>query len=297
MTDTEHLSNKIDLVSKSMSLAFKVCVTIGVIIVAYYCISIDYFPRDLTVGDGALFVIVSLVFGFIYLFFTYCLICAGLLISKPITFVISVISFTINLFRNITGRAKAYPKISFHKLTGENYFFAFFGVFIAIFSSNNVESLLRILATIIICAYLYTFFLKNNSIKQKIHNKNSKTKRELSYLSSKGIQAVAISGILATPLLIGGISESIVKGTMRLTEVRNDNVYAHIAKPYTKVLNEYGIQGNKSSIGRDFKKYDNVNVLLSAFGSMDIVEFTNNDNKSVIAIPKDKIFIIKKAKQ
>ena len=57
MEDIGKLDKKLDVLGKILSLTFKLGVVLGSAVLLFYCWRIGYFPQDVAIGDGLLFIL------------------------------------------------------------------------------------------------------------------------------------------------------------------------------------------------------------------------------------------------
>ena len=67
-------------------IAFKINLIIGGLVMMSYYYTIGFFPYDLSIGDGLLFIGVAITFGFIDLLFTTIFSCVGFKLRAPLLF-------------------------------------------------------------------------------------------------------------------------------------------------------------------------------------------------------------------
>jgi hypothetical protein len=92
------LEKNFESVSKIATTASKFGILIGGTCVLGYSLKIDYFPQDLSVGDGLLFLMAAACFGVIYVFFTASLVALGITMSPVTRIVFKFIAWGMNLF-------------------------------------------------------------------------------------------------------------------------------------------------------------------------------------------------------
>ncbi|EMB48610.1 Uncharacterised protein [Vibrio mimicus] len=292
-----NISDKFDNMTKGLTLAFKVSTAFGVTIVLYYCFSLSYYPKGLTLGDGIFFVALSLVFGFIYLAFTLMLVSAGALLSKPFKVLIWLFSIVNNIVLKVKGQPKKYIKIDFPSLSIDKLVFSIFGLLLVVSNFGDLTSAIRILSTVMLVAIMYETIFKNLEILTKIKYKKEKTARETNLqreISGKTPKLVVM--LLITPLILGGVGDNVINTSMSLTKVKTDNVVIHVKAPYTTLLSEYGIKGEDSNFGKDYKMYKSANILFDYVGVNTILSVPiNEDGKihKIVSIPSKEIFVVR----
>ncbi|MBC3618721.1 hypothetical protein H8R01_15725 [Vibrio metschnikovii] len=292
-----NISDKFDNMTKGLTLAFKVSTAFGITIVLYYCFSLSYYPKGLTLGDGIFFVALSLVFGFIYLGFTLMLVSVGALLNKPFKVFIWLFSLVNNIALKAKGKPKKYIEFDFPSLSIEKLVFSIFGLILVASNFGDLESAIRILSTVMFVAITYEIIFKNLEILSKIKYKKEKTAREMDLqrkISRKTPKLVVM--LLTTPLLLGGIGDNVINASMSLTKVKTNNVTIHVKDPYTTLLSEYGIQGKDSNFGKDYKMYKSANILFDYVGVNTILSVPINEDgeiHKIVSIPSKEIFVVR----
>ncbi|MEZ8321693.1 hypothetical protein [Vibrio splendidus] len=292
-----NISDKFDSMTKGLTLAFKVSTAFGVTIALYYCFSLSYYPKGLTLGDGIFFVALSLVFGFIYLAFTLMLVSVGALLNKPFRVLIWLLSMVNNIILRVKRQPPKYIKIDFPSLSIEKLIFSLFGLLLVASNFSDFKSAIRILSTVILVAIMYATIFKNLEILSKIKYKQEKTVREANLqreISGKTPKLIVM--LLITPLLLGGIGDNVINASMSLTKVKSNNVVIHVKEPYTTLLSEYGIDGKDSNFGKDYKKYVSANILFDYVGVNTILSVPINDDgkiHKIVSIPSKEIFVVR----
>ena len=79
--ETTHLTafNRAEaLISKIVKLTLKISVSIGVILIIYYCNLIGYYPVEISIGDGLIFLTIATIFGLWIIFINIILLFSSL---------------------------------------------------------------------------------------------------------------------------------------------------------------------------------------------------------------------------
>ncbi|EGR7977949.1 hypothetical protein M2H39_20825 [Vibrio vulnificus] len=287
--------SKIDNATKALALGFKLSTTLGVIIVLYYCFNLNHYPKGLTIGDGVFFVALSVVFGFTYLFFSLSLVAVGTLLSRPLRFFIKIVNFASNIFKHISGKQKKYHNFDFPSLTLEMAGVSIFGIFLVLSKFNDLQSAVRICATVFIVTITYKTLTRNFTLLAKLKVSKFTTIREYNLkkeILRKNITLAII--FLITPLFLGGLGDNVINASMGITKIKSHNVAIHVKAPYTTYLSEYSIKGVESSFGKDYLKYDNANILFDYVGVNTILSLPiNGTTRKIVSIPSKELFIIR----
>ena len=110
--------------------------------------------------------------------------------------------------------------------------------------------------------------------------------------NTKKLKLIYLLVILIFPLFIEGVLSTMSTGAMRLMKIRQDNITVHVSNPYAQFAIEAGVKGNASIMGRDYLKFENVDVLYTGPGRNTVLSFSeNNANTTQLIVPTEKIFI------
>lgn len=296
MVDLEQIGKKVECLSSITNLFFKTAMAIGFLIIFGYYNSLGFFPRDLSFGDGALLVLISFIFGVLYFFVLCSFICLGHVLSIPIIKALPAINMAINFYKIARNQNPKYIKSTVKNIAMSEYAFAFWGGVILLLHVKNTGLFFETFITAIACAV--TWRKLNDTFKKRVLIRGKEqallTKREIKYCEeTKWTPVVCISFILLTPIIIAGISNTIVSGTMRFSKIRNDNATIYISNKYSSVIKDNGFIAEKNNSVKGYEKYSGVNVLASAFGSEDVIEFTSDHRSIRLQIPRDEIYRIR----
>lgn len=296
MNQLETLDKQLDIANKALSLAFKAGLMIGGAVLLGYCWMIDYFPRDMSIGDGFFFLMLAIAFGGVYLLFTASLTCLGVTL-RPIWYGIYCIwIWGIKTYNKICRSNKTY--LEFNMVTGriEHLVFALFGLlFVWGFASFDFKVIGSLILSIFGCALLWSGHQQSGDEILEIETKESSTaedKKRIIFL--KKHQKILVIVIMIIPLLLGGVSGKLLDGAMRLSNVKEDKVTVHIKKPYLEYVAEHKIKANKSNLGKEYGTFENMNVLFNGFGKNVVLTQSGIDNPINLVIPSDHIIIIQR---
>ncbi|HEY2454480.1 MAG TPA: hypothetical protein VGI71_18065 [Scandinavium sp.] len=291
----EDFEDRIDTVNNVLSLFVKVGVAFGGAVFLLYCLRIGYFPQDVSISDGLLFLLLAVVFGVLYLLFLVCLTSLGLALRPAWCGIYKCIFIALRGYNKVTGKSIALPSFSLDKLRVEFYFFALLGVwFIVGFSFTDIYALITLPLCTWGCALMWTAFQNNRRKIMELDDKlYVKLTDNLKLKSIEHQQSFIIIMVLILPLLISGVTGKLLDGAMRLANIRNDAATVHVKDPYANYISAYGLKGEKSSFGPDFAKFDGIPVLFSGFGKNVVIELTSPAGAVSFAIPSDSIYLIK----
>jgi hypothetical protein len=262
-----------------------------------YCWRIGYFPQDISVGDGMLFILLAIASGGLYLFFIMSLTSLGYGV-KYIGLVIKYGWDWLQEYRRVAaGQAASTTPLSLPPFRFDLWIFAAFGVlFITLLSHSDLLTAILLTVCAPCCLWLWGKSQKNAKAIVELDQKRNKTQEELKRLKNmRTMQPLGFVIFLAAPLLVGGVTGQFLDGVMRLVNVRNDTAVVHIKAPYIQYAKEYGIKGQASAFGSDYARFDKSAILFNGFGKNVVVEMTNSDGPVSLVIPSESIFIIQKS--
>ncbi len=288
------LKDKLEIVDKSLGIAAKLGITIGSMVLLYYCWSIDFFPRDVSVGDGLLFIFVAIGFGVVYLFFVASITSLGILLRPFWHLFQSCYIWIGKRWAKLVKKPFSYEPFELKPGGIEHLVFAVFGlVLVALFTIKDITRFPTLLLASFGCALLWSSYQNVDGKLRKIASNPQLSEEEREHMPRlEKSKALLPWLIIAIPLVIGGIYGEMTNASMRLLNIRNDSATAHIKKPYATILTASGIAGAKSELGDDYLRYENAEILFSGLGSVAVVAITNPNGASMkLSIPSDFILL------
>lgn len=295
MEELNTLDKKLDMISKALSLAFKLGVILGGAVFLSYCWRIEYFPRDVSVGDGLLFIMLAIAFGGIYLFFTLCLTNLEILLRQLWHGRKSVFHYALKLFNKVTNKNIEYKPFRIEQCGVSNCVFTVFGLlFVCGFSQNNLKIFTTLMLSTLVCAFMWSTHQQNSIEIRSIESKDDSSEDEKAKAERlRSHQLLWLIVIVSTPLFIGGVSDKLLDGAMRLANVRTEKAVVHIKEPYITYASESGVTGSKSNFGEKYTRIEDVNVLFNGFGGNVVIKAKSGSNNYVnLTIPADHVHII-----
>lgn len=279
-----------------LSLAFKLCVVLGGAVLLFYCWGIGYFPQDVSVGDGLLFILLAIAFGGVYMFFVMSLTSLGILLRPLWHRLQRLFLLLLKGYEKVTGKETNYTPFVIEKGGIELLVFAVFGLFfIWWFSLSDIKVLSTLPMCTWGCALLWSSYQQNSREIDQLENKENVTEEETKRLARlNNFQPVALGIMLVIPLLIGGVSGRLLDGAMRLANVRADTATIHIKEPYVKYASEYGLQGLQSNFGSDYSKFEKTSILFNGFGKNIVIEAEGKDGRARLVVPSDHAYIVQR---
>lgn len=262
------MKDKLEVAEKIVGLFGKFGIILGSVILLYYCKLIGYLPKEISIGDGLLFIFLAVGFGGVYLFFATCIAGLGLLLG-PIWRRLQSIGMRVGRkYCSIRRRAYNYRPFEVLPIRGEYLLFGIFGgLFVFLFAMQNLWVLPRLLLASFVSAFVLYLYRSNSLLVKKIDAEQTPTDEDRDKRERvRKVQSFLPLILLVTPLVIGGIQSDLIIGAMRLLNIRKDAVTVHLKKPYTILAQEHGVVGTKSNFGDDFLQYPRSKVLLNGFG-------------------------------
>lgn len=292
----EKLEKKLDVIEKILSLAFKFGVAIGSAVLLFYCWKIGYFPQDISVGDGLLFILLAIAFGGAYLFFVVCLTSLGLFLRPLWHGLQRLFVLLLKGYKKITGKTANYTPFAIEKGGSELFFFAILGlIFIWGFSLSDIKVLATLVLCVWGCALIWSSYQQNSReidlLERRCNLTDDESKR---FKQLTDFQPFLLVVILVVPLLIGGVSGKLLDGAMRLANVRDDTVVVHLKEPYVKYASEHGLKGGESNFGTEYSKFEKASILFNGFGKNSVIEFLGSNGRVSLVIPSDYAYIVRR---
>ena len=156
------IETKIDTVSNALSLAFKLGVVLGSAVLLMYCWRIGYFPQDVSVGDGIVFILLAIAFGGLYSFFVVSLTSLGYVLKYPLLLIKHGWYLRQEHRRNASGAPASTPPQSLAPFEPVFLIFAAFGVFFIVMLSQ-IHAITALLLTICAVACIFIWGINQNN--------------------------------------------------------------------------------------------------------------------------------------
>ncbi|MCW1834170.1 hypothetical protein OLZ33_19510 [Pantoea ananatis] len=224
-------------INEVLKILFKISLIIGGLVMISYCYFINFFPYDLSIGDGLLFIGLALSFGIIYLFLITLFSCVGfklrgllIVITKSITKIKRMEKYEEDLFSLIPKRTEMVL-----------WFPAMLGWFIIIklASPNNISKTITSLFILIFLSWLSAHCISSYWEIKKEEFSNPEVPKK----NSTQLKLIYLIVFLIFPLLSEGVLSTMSTGAMRLMKIRQDLVTVHISNPYVQFAIEAGAKG------------------------------------------------------
>lgn len=254
----DKLSNKLEKTLPIAKFVIQILVSIGVLAIILYCGSIDYFPKDVTIGDGILFIAASLATSFTYAILVVALFSAGIVISPFIRWTQLVAhKFFEKINPNFTMRPLNFPHLGWDMLAV--VIFGLIIIFIiALKSASDLSAGFGLLSGVLFMGLAYGF-LNTKPYKPSPQN----------HQFNKNAKIICVSAII--PLVVMQSQGEILNQAMRLIGVRNENATILISEKQTEFLKENNISPDKI-IGKNGAIYKEVVILFQGIGSNTVIE-------------------------
>jgi len=290
------LEQNLESVSKIAAISSKFGVLVGGICVIAYSLRINYFPQDLSVGDGLLFIMAAACFGVIYAFFVGSLVSLGITISPITQVVFRLMVWGVNFFK----KRKVEPEHKLAPFEWSSLLFAIFAVVIILLFGSLDSTLYWSLPTLSVGLYLfYSVYLScGKKIKEietiknaRIHSEAKENVAQLGDVEKlRAGQIFSLATILIIPLLLGGVSGQLLDAAMRAAHVRIEKAVIYLKEPYSTLLPKSLVSKDKAS-PKDFIAFDGAVVLFKGFGKTTVISFADGTTTKKLEIPNDQVIV------
>jgi hypothetical protein len=278
-----------------LATAAKLGIPIGAGCIFFYALSIGYFPRDLTIGDGLLMLVAATCFGMTLLFFLACLFGLGMLSSPIVRLVVKIFISIYNKFaKEKVQQAHDFAPFSWIAIPLALYA----GIVIYGFGKTNHIAYYT-LPAISILLYMFYSILHSCTAKIKVIQKEKQNKiivpKDVSKVEDeanlKNGQLFSIVALLFVPLLLGGVSSQLLDAAMRMMHVRIESTAVLVTDRYQSLISlppafEYPAESSS------WYRYNDAKVLFHGYGKYTVISVRVKDTDIVLEIPNEKIIII-----
>lgn len=290
------LEQNLESVSKIAAVFSKFGVLVGGICVIAYSLRINYFPQDLSVSDGLLFIMAAACFGVIYAFFVGSLVSLGIVASPVTRGVFRLAVWGLNHVK----KRKVAPQHNLAPFEWLSPLFAIFAVIIILIFGSKDSRVYWSLPSLSIGLYLfYSVYLScGKKIKEIEAIKNavlhSAAKENVAQLGDveklRAGQVFSLATILIVPLLLGGVSGQLLDTAMRAAHVRIEKAVIYVKEPYSALLPKSLISKDQVS-PKDFTAFDGAIVLFKGFGKTTVISFNDGRTTKKLEIPNDQVIV------
>lgn len=251
-----------------------------------------HYPQGVSIGDGLLFLITALCFGFVYLIFTALLTATGILFSP-------ILKLLLNLWiRLSTTRKKKIvkPAIKLEPITFFSAVLGLFGILFIFLLGHKSPMEHAPLALLPIALYMIYSGYTDTVNKIRILERSAKTftlegqnfNNELDGFKQQRIIVGTL--LIAIPLIVGGVTTDLLTKSMQLAKIRIENATVYVKSPYSSLL-----PNPLDSKLNEFKKFEHVTIAFRGVGNTTLIETFNEDTYTKLEIPNESIIIESKA--
>lgn len=277
---------ELEKVNEIFKVVFKLSLIIGGLVMMCYYYAIGFIPYELSIGDGLFFIAVAISFGFIYLLFITLFTCVGFKF-RCILLIIKKLYLKIRKQRESSDELLSMIPRETDKVIWIPSVFGWLLITKLSFSnniSNSFESLIMLIFLSWLCAHCVSSYWE---IK-----KEEATKPRLLRENWKQLKSIYLVVIFLSPVFIGGLMSTMSTGAMRLMKIRQDNTTVHVGSPYNNFPLEAGVKGLPSQMGKEYLKFNNVDVLYTGPGKNTVLQFNSLGNHTFkLIFPSEFVFI------
>jgi hypothetical protein len=290
------MDKNIDLITKVLSLASKIAILIGGACVFVYSVSINHFPRELSVGDGVLFIFAAACFGLFYSCFAACLVAFGVCISPVLKVIVKSSLWVMNRKRK-NSLEPIHPLAPFEWSAVVPAILAF--ILIIGFGHQDSSAYWTLPLVSIALYVFYSIYVSSTFKLRKIEiEKMSVVVLEESFAKDakndpdrlRKNQMFCMALILIIPLLFSGVSGHLIEAAMRFAHVRVDKPVLYIKAPYAKIIPMTYISRDQD-VPSEFTKFKDVTVLFKGFGKTTVISFKDGPLSRKFEVPNDFIIV------
>ncbi|MDM9637166.1 hypothetical protein [Acinetobacter nosocomialis] len=285
----------------------KAIVSIGVLCLVVYLLTIGYIPSEISFGDTFIFLLIFSAFSIAYTVLGFMLFIFGASLAPVTYLVLSQIDKYLPPHIRI-GKKLPFPKINIITLFGSLYLlYIIHGIFLLHWKINLY---LGITVFFIAFAY-YPFYMNRQKIKEfniKFENladivddpdasenlkafASKKLKRLETHIRDSLEIAFFISLTPLVPLiLIGDVGKAFLNYTMQNTGVRIEKATLYIKEPYANLIELPKTTTKELSQYQTFI-FKDVKVLFQGIGKSTLVSYKVKDIEKQLVIPNDYITV------
>ncbi len=283
-----YVEKSIDFLTKTITLTSKIGLIIGGGCIIFYSLINGHYPQGVSIGDGLLFLITALCFGFVYLVFTASLTATGILFSPILKMLLKL---GLRLSKSQKNKSLK-PALKLEPITFFSGFLGLFGIFFIIILGHKSPIEHAPLALLPLALYMVYSGYTDTTNKIKKLERSAKTftlagqnfNNELDGLKQQRLIIGAL--LIAIPLIVGGVTTDLLKKSMQLAKIRIENATIYVKSPFSNIL-----PNPLDSKLSDFKKFEHVTITFRGVGSTTLVEASDEDTYIKLEIPNDSIII------
>lgn len=291
----EQLGKNIEGLLKVMTLASKMGILVGGICISGYSLRIGHFPQGLTIGDGLLFMLAAVCFGFIYIFFVASLVALGVTASPAIKFLSKIYLLSYN-FRKTRKPSQVYD---FAKFKWPYVIFAVFALLFIFGLGNNDHNAYWNLPLLSIAMYFFysTYLSTGDKIKaieitlESVVKLDQNEKSAASKIENlRKAQMLSLGVLLMMPIFTGGVTGQLLDGAMRQAHVRIEKATIFVKEPYASLM-PMKARASVQLLPAQYVKFDNIAVLFKGLGNTTVLSFVDGKVEKKLEIPNDQLIV------
>jgi len=290
------MDKNLDFFAKALSLASKIAILIGGACVFVYSININHFPKELSVGDGVLFIFAAACFGMFYSCFSACLAALGVCISPVLKVILKALLWVMNRKR----KKRLEPIHTLAPFEWSAVIPAVLALILIIGFGQQDSAAYWTLPLVSIAQYTFYSIYRSSTTKLKSIEiaKLSVVVLEQSVAqdairdqdSLRKTQIFCVLLILTMPLVFSGVSGRLIEAAMRFAHVRVDKPVLYIKAPYANLIPVTLISGDQN-VPNEFTKFRDVMVLFKGFGKTTVISFNDGPVSRTLEVPNDLIIV------
>ena len=277
----------------------KLGIFIGAACIIAYCRSIGYFPQDLSLGDGLLFLMAACCFGLFYALFVASLVSLGIFVSPAI---VKANRLYVRIW-NAVGKTTKTPLEELAPFNAGCVGPAVLGVVLiwGLGRQSSVPSLAWILLFLLSIS-LYLVYSLYKSIDKKLKRicvvqrspLESPHKEEIADLGDpsrlRTLRWITAGVIAFAPLFLGQVGTPLLTGAMRFAKIRLEHPTVYLKSPYSLMLPQDLRAKYVPALG-DYTRFDGATVLFWGFGKTTVIAFPDHLRERTLKVPNDQIII------
>lgn len=282
-------------VPELLGITSKIGFLVGAGCIVIYSLMIGNYPKELTLGDGLLFLITAFVAGMYALIFIVSLLCLGIFLSPILKIIFRAIIIISNKYFN-ENLTIHYDLIRFDwlALVGSLYSLV---IMLTLAQKNSLVLFSFPLLSILV----YIFFSLFLSCRKKIQalqcqtielfsNNGKNPSKEKEVNKFRQIQKLSAFMVLVIPFLLGGVNSQLLQGTMRMIHIRTEAATIFLAEPYSTILSN-PLVAELPIESKVWKRFDDVTILSAGYGKFSVISKGSEKDAIKLEVPNDKIIV------
>lgn len=299
----DSINSYLDSLSKILNISFKLSMLVGGLCLLTYSVRIGYFPKGVGLGDGLIFLILAACFGFIYIFFLSGLLGFGIWFYPILCAFQNFVLFVRGIINKKKNKQTENKKIKFIRPHIDSFLFGIIGlIFIFILGQSDYRVLLNLVLTSVMLAFFVAGFLElsegskefNKSLISPIENKNAISEHHArdKIMEIKKGQIVMFLIALLFPLIMSGVSGTLLEGAMKIAGIRKDMTVVYIKPPFSELIPIKLHDATAIDLKNNTKAFKDILILFGGVGKNTVISFKLNDKEQKLIIPNESIFVL-----